>query len=406
MSSSKRSLIALDWLNFFLADIRYGIGGFLSIYLLSVLNWDPAQIGLALSIPSITAVIFQSPVGAFVDYTKHKQLLIVIACLVLAGCCISMVFLTGKFSILLIQGIIGIVTTIYTPALTAISLGLVGNQQFPKRMGRNETINHTGNVLITMLAGIIGYFNSYAGIYYLMAALCLLSAITVLMIPEKEIDHAVAREAEKIDGKEKIMSLGYLLSRKNIIFYTIAVVLFYFANAAMFPLLGQVLAIGKQTTAAIYNAVGITIAELVMIPAAALTGYAAYKGNRKYLFLIAFIILPIRGVLYTFTDNPNLLLSIQSLDGAAAGIVKVVSVVMIADLTKGTGRFNFMQGIVVTGIGIGTSLSDFITGHIVKTYGYHVGFIFLSAVACIGLLFFLLLVPETRDIKQINDPNS
>src|SRR3954470_15368872 len=102
MSGSKKSLMALDWLNFFLADIRYGIGGFLAIYLLSVLKWNPAQIGLALSIPSITAVIFQSPVGAFVDYTKHKQLLVVIACFILAACCISMVFLTGKIYILFI----------------------------------------------------------------------------------------------------------------------------------------------------------------------------------------------------------------------------------------------------------------------------------------------------------------
>jgi predicted MFS family arabinose efflux permease len=401
MSGRKKSLIALDWLNFFLADIRYGIGGFLAIYLLSVLKWDPAQIGLALSIPSITTVIFQSPVGAFVDYTRHKQLLVAIACLVLATCCISMAFLTGMFYILMVQAIIGIVTTIYTPAITAITLGLVGNQQFPRRMGRNETINHTGNVIITMLAGIIGYYISYAGIYYLMTALCLLSGIIVLMIPEKEIDHAVARESEKIDEKEKVVSILSLLTERNILFYTLSVVLFYFANAAMFPLLGQILSIGRQTTAAIYNAAGITIAELIMIPAAALTGYAASKGNRKYLFIIAFTILPVRGILYTFTDNPHLLLSIQTLDGAAAGIVKVISVIMIADLTKGTGRFNFMQGTVVTAIGIGTSMSDYITGNIVKHHGYHAGFIFLSIMAVVGLCFFSFWMPETKNIRKL-----
>ena len=106
--------------------------------------------------------------------------------------------------------------------------------------------------------------------------------------------------------------------------------------------------------------------------------------------------LPIRGVLYTLTQNTFLLVGIQVLDGIGAGIFNVVSVLVIADLTRGTGRFNLSQGAIATAVGIGASLSQFIAGAIVHHFGYSAGFLFLSAVAtaAVGILAFLM--PETR----------
>jgi hypothetical protein len=64
------------------------------------------------------------------------------------------------------------------------------------------------------------------------------------------------------------------------------------------------------------------------------TGRKAASWGRKPLLLIAFGVLPIRGVLYTLTHNTNALVAIQVLDGVAAGIFGVVSVLVIADLTS------------------------------------------------------------------------
>jgi len=61
---------------------------------------------------------------------------------------------------------------------------------------------------------------------------------------------------------------------------------------------------------------------------------------------------PIRGVLYTLTANKALLVAIQVLDGVGAGIFGVVSVLVIADLTRGTGRFNLTLGAITTAVGI------------------------------------------------------
>jgi hypothetical protein len=70
----------------------------------------------------------------------------------------------------------------------------------------------------------------------------------------------------------------------------------------------------------------------------------------------AAIINAIRGTLYTLTDNPYFLVGVQLMDGIGAAIFGVVSVLVIADLTSGTGRFNFTQGVVATATGLGASL--------------------------------------------------
>ena len=51
-----------------------------------------------------------------------------------------------------------------------------------------------------------------------------------------------------------------------------------------------------------------------------------------------------RAVLYTVTGNTVALVAIQILDGVGEGIFGVVFVLVIADLTKGSGRFNVTLG--------------------------------------------------------------
>jgi MFS family permease len=400
MTASKRSLKALDWLNIFLADVRYGIGAFFAVYLLTTRKWDPEEIGMFMAIPGLTAIAFQAPAGALIDSSKHKRILVVVACLVVGICSICLTIITAKLFIYIIAIIMGIIITIYSPAISAITLGLVGNTGFPKRMGRNQTFNHAGNVVITIITGLAGYYISFETVFYIMSAMCVMSVFAVLFIREAEIDHALAREADKTNGKEIVLKLRSVIFDKNILLFTIAVVLFYLANGALFPLLGQKLSIGRSEASTLYTAAGIVIAELVMVPVASLTGITASTRNRKYIYAIAFIILPIRAFLYTVTDNSNLLLSIQMLDGAAAGISGVISVIMISDLTRGTGRFNFMQGAVATSVEAGEALSHFGSGIIVKNYGYNAGFYTLSCMGVIAFLFFFFLVEETKNIRE------
>ena len=64
----------LDALNFFLADVRDGLGPYLAIYLLTEQKWDEASIGIVMSIAA--GILAQTPAGALVDVIRAKRSLI------------------------------------------------------------------------------------------------------------------------------------------------------------------------------------------------------------------------------------------------------------------------------------------------------------------------------------------
>ncbi len=133
-----------------------------------------------------------------------------------------------------------------------------------------------------------------------------------------------------------------------------------------------------------------------MTPVALLAGRLAHTWGRKPVFLIGFLALPIRGALYTLSHDPRYLVAVQALDGIGAGIFGVVSVIVIADLTRGTGRFNLAQGAIATATGIGAALSNALTGVVVENFGFNTGFLFLAVIAAVALVFFAFAMPETK----------
>ena len=96
-------------------------------------------------------------------------------------------------------------------------------------------------------------------------------------------------------------------------------------------------------------------------------------------------------------------MAIQLLDGIGAGIFGVVGILVIADLTWGTGRFNLMQGTLATATGIGASASLYMTGVIVSRFGFNAGFLALAAIAGVALAFYGLAMPETRPSNEAPD---
>jgi hypothetical protein len=74
---SQQSRQGLDWMNFFLADVQTAFGAFVAFYLAD-LGWSKDQVGPALTVGTLTAVISQIPGGALVDAVRWKRGLTVI----------------------------------------------------------------------------------------------------------------------------------------------------------------------------------------------------------------------------------------------------------------------------------------------------------------------------------------
>ena len=398
MPASSRSLRGLDWVNLFMADVKDGVGVYLSVFLLTVRNWDAEQIGIVIAIPGIIGILVQPPAGSLIDQTKYKRLLLGIASLIIAVCCYVVIVSGSFYPILLSQAVLGLTQSVYAPCVAAMTLGIVGHAMLTQRIGRNESFNHLGNMFAAIIAGLLGRFVSYEAIFYFSIAQCIALVFAVLVIQEKDIDHDLARAADKDEKAADAAGVMKLLTNRNILVFTIAMALFHLANAAMLPLVGQKMGLVDKQNSSLYLSAAIIMAQGVMVFVASFSGKASENGRKKVM-LVAFLLLPVRAVLFAFINNPYILTAIQLLDGIGAGIFGVLSIIMIADLSKGTGRFNLLQGVVYSAIGLGGSVSSIVAGIIVKQYGYPVGFASLAGIGVLGSLFFLFVVPETKDIN-------
>src|SRR3954447_8028108 len=91
-NKSNRSLTALNWLNFFAADVSEGVGPFLAVYLATNLHWNPGSIGIAIAAMHLSMVFGQSPAGYLVDRTPHKKVPIMGATLLMGITAVLMIF--------------------------------------------------------------------------------------------------------------------------------------------------------------------------------------------------------------------------------------------------------------------------------------------------------------------------
>ena len=409
------SLRALRAVNFFIADVQNGMGPYMALFLQSSAGWNPAQIGSALAAGNIAQVLAQTPAGALIDNLRRKRTLLLVGIGLILVAMIATAVFTVRPVVMTGQALVGVAGAIFPPCLSAIALGLVGRKKFDQAQGTNQAFNAAGNMFAALALGAVGYYFNLRWMFYFVAVLGVGAVLSISRIRPGDIDFEAARggehkaegEAEKPSDvpasawqtiKEVLACLLDLLKQPPVRVFLVSAVIFHFANAAMVPLVTQLLARGQGAKQAVLFTSGYMLAsQLVFMGVAALSGRLAGRIGRKPLFLFGFAALAVRGVLYTVSHAPAALIAVQCMDGLGAGIFGVVGVLIIADLTKGTGRFNAAQGAIATAQGIGAFLSNSVAGYLAKTHGDNFTFYVLAGIAAVGLVFFWVLMPETRE---------
>lgn len=391
----------LDALNFFLADVRDGLGPYLAIYLLTVQKWDEASIGVVMSVAAVAGIVAQTPAGALIDKTTAKRAMIVVAAVIVTLGSIVLPLYPGFLFVVTTQSLTGVAAAVFAPAMAAITLGIVGPKAFAGRIGRNEAFNHAGNAVAATLAGGFAWFFGPIVVFWLMAAMAVASILATLAVPGDAIDDHVARGLDDSTARgaghgDQPSGFQVLITCRPLLVFAAATVLFHFSNAAMLPLVGQKLALVNKEFGTTLMSVCIVAAQLVMVPVAIVVGRNADVWGRKPIFAAALAVLVLRGALYPLSDNPYWLVGVQLLDGVGAGIFGALFPLVVADLTRGTGHFNVSQGAIATAAGLGGALSTAAAGLIVVQAGYSAAFLSLAGVAVVGLALFLTLMPETR----------
>jgi hypothetical protein len=287
------------------------------------------------------------------------------------------------------------------PAIAAISLGLVGHAAVGERFGRNARFMSLGAGLSAALMGACGYFFSARAVFFVTAVLLIPALFALRQIATAEIDTVQAVEgAPGPAAKHPPASIRSLLRMRPLLIFGLCIMLFHLANAAMLPLMGNILTTRLSEWATVLIAACMVGPQLIVAILSPWVGRQAQRWGRRPFLIAGLFILSVRGVLFAMVSDPLLLVAVQLLDGLTASVFFVLVPLTVADLTRGTGRFNLTQGMVGTMMGVGASLSPTLAGYIGDTFGGASAFFALASVAALGLAVVLSLMPETRPAPE------
>jgi len=405
LSPSSTSLSGLDGINFFLAGMQAGFGPFVAV-LLADEKWTQQNIGFVLSVSGLAGLLSQLPGGELLDASRSKRFLVAFGAIVVAVSALVMALwpiLPAVFAALLSQGLTG---GVLGPAVAAISLGLVGQPALAERLGRNQRFASTGALIVTGLMGAIGYFFSYRAIFFVSAALVLPLLVAIARVRSADIHfgRSCGQPDHHAPTTPPRTSRLSLYKNSSLLTFAGCLFLFQFANASMLPLAGERLAYGNGTGASFIISALIILPQIVVALSAPWVGQLAQSWGRRPLLLIGFSALAVRALLFAVTVDPPLLICIQLLDGVSGSVLGVLTALIVADLTNGTGRFNLAQGFVGMFAGIGASLSTTFFGLIAGNFGSAIGFMSIAAAALTSVFLAWLLMPETRPSNEESEP--
>ena len=402
--ASARSLRALDWLNFFVADVQTGFGPFVAVYLTEA-AWTQADIGAVLSVGTIVVMLAQMPVGALIDAARSKR---AVAGAALVGISVSALLFAAWpiYPVVLLARVLhGLASCALGPALAAISLGLVGHRAAGERLGRNARFASIGTSIAAAVMGATGHYVSSGAVFLLTAALGVPALWMLMLIRPEEIDPAAASGGvPSSPGPSSAPShpvpVIRLLRNRGLLVFAAAVALFQLANAAMLPIIAGAVTKRSADWATVLIAACIVVPQLVVALLSPWIGRQAERVGRRPLLLLGFAVLPLRAALFALVTSPYLIVPVQVLDGVAAAVLGVLTPLIAADVTRGTGRFNFVQGFIGVALGVGASLSTVTAGIVVDRFGGAAGFLCLAGAACAALALVAAAMPETRPIRE------
>ena len=397
LSPSPASLYGLDGINFFLAGVLAGFGPYVAVYLADQ-KWTQDRIGFVLSASALAGLLSQVPGGELLDTIRSKRAIVALGVLVVALSAMIIEF-QPTFPLVLIgltlQGITG---GVLGPAITAISLGVVGHSALPERLGRNQRFAATGSLAAAALMGLLGYAFSYRAIFLLVVALTVPLYVALARIHAADIHFGRSCGASHHHTPDLPARAGRasLWKSPGLIVLGACLFFFQFANASVLPLVGEALIYQGDSRSSLIVSALIVLPQIIVAVIAPWVGSQAKNWGRRPLLLIGFGALPIRALLFALVTDPLLLLLFQLLDGISGAVIGVLTALVIADVTNGTGRFNLAQGLVGTASGIGASLSTALFGLIATNFGRTVVFLSIALVALVAVLILWFLMPETR----------
>ena len=392
----RASLRGLDWFTFFVADIQTGFGPFLAVYL-TTQKWTQVDIGLVLAIGSFASLLGQVPGGWLVDWARSKQRAAALAVIGI-GVSALLIAVAPTFVTIVAAKLLHVgASSVLGPAIAAITLGLVGHAAVGPRLGRNARFAAIGNGLAAGVMGACGYFVSAQAVFFATAVLAVPTLLALWRIRESDVDPVRADGGiSPCSASQRTATVRLLLRNPALLILAASVLLFHLANAAMLPLVGSDVTMRSSRWATALVAACIITPQLVVAAISPTVGQLAQSWGRRPLLLIGFGALPLRGALLAWTNDPYMIVAVQTIDGVSGAVLGVLVPLTLADISRGTGRFNLAQGIIGSATGIGATLSTIGAGYLADLFGSATAFAGLAASGLFAFVLLLAMMPETK----------
>ncbi len=387
---SVRGTRALDLLNFFVADVQTGFGPFVAVYL-TAHKWPQTDIGMALSLGTIVALVSQVPGGVLVDAAHNKRVVAGVGLLGVMVAALLLALWPAELPVLLAQTLHAVASCVVTPAIAAISLHLVGHSDLGERLGRNARFGSIGNGLAAAVMGLSGLYLSSRAVFWLTAGLCVPALLALTAIGRGGHSRRQTT-ATPLDWQ----GLGKLFRDRRLLIFGGCVVLFHLANAAMLPLAGAAVTMRAGNLGNLIIGACIVVPQAVVALASPWVGRRAAAVGRRQVLLLGWLALPARGVLLAVLPGPYLLIGGQAVAGISAAVFGVMLPLIAADLTRGTSHFNLCLGVLGLAVCIGAAISTSLAGWVADAAGVHAAFLCLALAGLAGSALVWAAMPETR----------
>ncbi len=371
--------VHLAAINFFTGDIQGGLGPFLATWLAGTGHWNPDRNGLVTTIVGLGTLVLNGPAGALADRTGRPRTILGAACAAILVGTLSLLYARSFTAVLAAQFVAAAGGTLMLPALTSLTLGIVGKAGFPRQQGRNQAFNHGGILAAALLVSGGARLLGAGTAFLVLGSMALAAMAAVATTPANAWNGRRAhgwQEDEPDEADRRHPLLGVLANRR-LMLLAAALALFNLGNGAMLSLVSQrLVADGAPATA--WTATYVIVAQLTMIPVALWAGSLADKRWRRTLLLVAFGAFLVRAVFTALVDAPLWLVPAELLDGVASGLLGVAIPVLVADLTWGSGHTQTALGTVNGLQGIGGALSGLFGGMLVGWLGWTAAFLGLA----------------------------
>ncbi len=374
----------LDALNALVASSQTGFGAFIAVYLTSR-AWTQADIGEALSVGTVAAMLSQVPAGALVDRMRSKRLAVAAGGAAVAASALLFAATPARLPVMVAEVLHGFASCMIGPGIAAMSLQLAGQAGMGARLGRNSRFASIGSAVAALVLGGIGTWVSSRSVFWATAGLMAVGLLTLVALPSgAPPDPALPKRDHP----------RALLSRPLLVFAA-CVALFHLANAAMLPLVAGEVTRGAGSRANLVIAACIVAPQAVVALVSPWVGRKADGWGRRPVLLLGFAALPVRGVLLALGSDPSWIVAVQALDGISSAVFGVMLPLVASDLSRGTGRFSACMGLLGLAVGAGATLSTWLAGMVADRLGIPAALLVLAGAGCAALAT-ILAMPETR----------